>query len=230
MMYSRTDSSAYVAIDRWEDGVGWLAHPDEPGKRASHVVRGEEGLWILDPLDTPGVEALIDDLGGDVAGIAVCSSYHARDADRFANRYDVPVSVPAWMGRIEKRTDAPIRYYQGDLEAGISVIRMGSIPGVSEAVLSIETHNTLYVPDMMGTIDPFTVEGERLGLSLFWRVTPPQSLRYLEPDRVLVGHGEGIFEEATQALEYALTGRRRVRRALRENGPAMVRSVVDAVR
>lgn len=100
------------------------------------------------------------------------------------------------------------------------VMRCEPMPTWTEAILHAEPHGTLYVPDSMGTIAPFTVDEERLGLELLRRLDPPRSLRRLEPDRVLVGHGEGVFEDATRALEDALAGgRRRFPRALLENGP-----------
>ncbi|OVE84418.1 hypothetical protein [Natronolimnobius baerhuensis] len=230
MTYSRGESESFREIDRWADGIGWIAHPDEDGLRASHAVRGSEGLWLLDPLRAAGVTDLIETVDEDVAGVAICSSWHARDADWFARTYDVPVSVPTWMGRVPERVDAPIRYYDGDLEPAIQVTRCEPMPTWTEAILHAEPHGTLYVPDSMGTIAPFTVGEERLGLELLRRLAPPRSLRRLEPERVLVGHGEGVFEDATRALEFALAGgRRRFPRATLENGPATVRSLVGAV-
>lgn len=63
------------------------------------------------------------------------------------------------------------------------------------------------------------------------RLDPPRSLRTFEPERVLVGHGDGALEDATRALEDALAEPiRRFPRAVLENGPATVRSLVDAMR
>jgi len=41
------------------------------------------------------------------------------------------------------------------------------------------------------------------------RLTPPQTLRQFDPDRILVGHGEGVFTNATSLLRDALDGSRR---------------------
>ncbi|MEY7849849.1 hypothetical protein AB7C87_11705 [Natrarchaeobius sp. A-rgal3] len=231
MAYARTGPEEIRAIDRWDDGVGWLAHPDEFGRRASHAVRGEDGIWLLDPLRGVGVETLVADLEGDVAGVVVCSCWHARDADWFAREYDVPVFVPEWMDRVEERTDAPVRRYRGAFDPSVRVIRCEPIPMWDEAILYWESHGTLYVPDSMGTIDAFLAGNERIGLELFRRLTPPRRLRRFEPDRILVGHGEGVFDDATRALENALAGgRRRFPRAVLESGPGTVRSLVGAVR
>ncbi|RQG89866.1 hypothetical protein EA462_07575 [Natrarchaeobius halalkaliphilus] len=231
MAYARDESDGYREIDRFDDGVGWIAHREEFGQRASHAVRGEEGIWLVDPLRAPGVGDLIAALEDDVVGVTVCSCWHARDADWFAREYDVPVSVPEWMGRIEERTDAPVRRYDDRPAPTIRVQRCEPVPMWSEAILFWESHETLYVPDSMGTLDPFVVGNERIGLELFRRLAPPRSLRRLEPDRILVGHGDGVFEDATRALENALAGgRRRFPRALFENGPGTVRSLVGAIR
>ncbi|THE63970.1 hypothetical protein D8Y22_15285 [Salinadaptatus halalkaliphilus] len=231
MTYERGQATDYREIDRWESGVGWLAHPEEAGQRASHAVCTAEGCWLLDPLWAPGIEDRLEDLPEPVVGVAVCSAWHARDADRFARIYDVPVFVPEWMGRVPERVDAPLERYRGDLADSIRLERCEPMPGWSEAMLFWEDHETLYVPDSIGTIEAFTVGEERLGLELVRRLSPPRQLRTLEPERVLVGHGEGILDDATRALEYALADQtRRFPRALLENGPASVRSIVDAVR
>ena len=66
--------------------------------------------------------------------------------------------------------------------------------------------------------------GERLGVSPLLRLTPPRRLLAVEPDHVLVGHGEGIHEEAAEALGEAVTLARRrtpswVWASLRTRGP-----------
>ena len=45
------DSDEYREIDRWDRGVGWIAHPGETMQRASHALVGDEGgLWVIDPV------------------------------------------------------------------------------------------------------------------------------------------------------------------------------------
>lgn len=92
-MYDRSFPSEIEVIDRWEHGVGWMVHPDETARRASHAIQGNDGVWIFDPLDGPGVEELISDVG-PVAGVALLSNHHARDAALFADRHGVPVHLP----------------------------------------------------------------------------------------------------------------------------------------
>ena len=105
VMYDRSPSAGYHLIDEFDDGVGWLAHPDETGLRASHTLVGrEDRVWLFDPLEATGICDEIDALG-EVAGVVVCSNYHARDAAAFARRYDIPIYVPSWLERVPGQLD-----------------------------------------------------------------------------------------------------------------------------
>ncbi|MFD1589217.1 hypothetical protein ACFR9U_19745 [Halorientalis brevis] len=214
--YERSPASSSRAIDRWDSGVGWLAHPDEDGRRASHAVEADDGVWLLDPLDVPRLDDLLAEFG-DVAGVAVLSSYHARDAGAIARRHDVAVHVPHWLGRVPERVDAPVERFNTEPgDSGFSVRRCEPIPGWEEAIAYRERDGTLYVPDLLGTAPGYAVGDERLGVFLTHRLFPPrEALGDLSPERILFGHGEGILDEAAAALDDALAGaRRRFPRAL----------------
>ena len=214
--YERTDSTGHQVIDRWRDGVGWLAHPDEDGRRASHAIAGDDGVWLFDPLDAPGVDELIAELG-DVAGVAVLSSYHARDASAFAARHDVAMHVPRWMDRVADRVDAPVERYDASIgRSGFRVRRFEPLSMWAEAVAYRADDGTLVVPDLLGSAPGYTVADERVGVVLSHRLFPPRNaLDDLDPERILFGHGDGVFEDASAALADALDGaRRRFPRAL----------------
>lgn len=230
-MYHRDAPTDPDLIDDWDRGIGWIAHPGEGGRRASHAFRFDDGVWVVDPIDVPGIGDHLEAYG-DIVGIAVCSSWHARDASVFARRYDLPVTVPAGMSRVESRIDAPIERYRGDLDgAGVAVIHRQSIPRLEEAILYHRSTRTLYVPDCLGTTEHHTIPGERLGLTAFYRLSPPTALRGLEPARICCGHGSGIFDAPTDALETALRAPRRTfPRAVAQNWPATFRSVLGALR
>jgi hypothetical protein len=56
------------------------------------------------------------------------------------------------------------------------------------------------------------------------RARPPRALGRFEPEHVLVGHGEGVHADATDALREALSGARRrtpswLAAGLRAHGP-----------
>jgi hypothetical protein len=227
--YERTDSDRYHEVDRWDDGFGWVAHPDETGTRVSHAIRSHEGIWLFDPLDAPGIDEPIAELG-EVAGVAVLSDYHARDADTVARRYDVPVTIPTWLSRVSDRVDAPVEYVE-DSVAGFDLSPVRPLYAWRECVAYRERDRTLYVPDFLSPHEKFTVGGERVGLPSLSRLDPPrETFAGCEPARLIFGHGEGIFDDATGALWECLDGARaRFPRALAFNLPSELRVMLPAV-
>lgn len=220
--YDRTPATDLEVVDRWDDGVGWLAHPHETGRRASHAVRADDGAWVIDPLDAPGVDDLLAELG-TVAGVAVLGSHHARDAGPIADRHDVAVHVPTWMDRVAERVDAPVERYGTSFgESGFEVQRVEPLGLWQEGVAYRESDGTLYVPDLLGAGPGYTVGDERVGVVLSNRLTPPRDVfEGLTPERILLGHGRGVLTggdrmdadgdrmDADEVLEDALSGARR---------------------
>ena len=230
-IYDRQAATAIEEIDRWEGGVGWLAHSGERGRRASHALRGDDGVWVFDPVDAPGVDDLLATVG-EVAGVAVLSDYHARDAGAVARRHGVPVHVPEWFERVAERVLAPVERFAGAIgDSGIRVRRYAPFPGWREGVAHRPADGTLYVADALGSAPLYTVGEERLGVYLLLRPFPPREVfAAADPDRVLFGHGTGVFEDAADALDDALAGaRRRFPRALARNGAGQLRALVGAL-
>lgn len=233
MVYDRTPPDDFAVVDRWNDGFGWQAHPEEPAARTSHAVRdGDGSVWLVDPLDAPGLDDRIAELG-PVAGVAVLSNWHARDAGALADRHGVPVSIPSWMDRVPDLVDVPVARFEGadgtDGPAGFRVEGAGPLPGWREGVAYRERDGTLYTPDLLTTAR--LVGDERVGLTLAARPLPPRGLLGdLDPERILVGHGHGVFADADAALADCLAGaRRRLPRATVAHGPDYVAGVLDAV-
>jgi len=217
-------------ITEFDDGIEWLAHPDETGQRASHLIDGPAGPWLIDPLDIPALDERIDTFG-ELAGIAVLSNYHARDADTIAARHDVAVTVPPWVDRAADRLDAPLERATTLGKSGFELTRYNPVPGYDEAIAYREHDGALYVPDALGTAPFFTVGEERLACYGIIRLRPPRELfASFEPERILVGHGTGVFTDATAALQDALDGaRRRLPTAIRRHGLTQVRGVLAAL-
>lgn len=255
-VFDRSDATELREIDRWSGGFGWLAHPEEDGERASHAVRAildgdrdessgadqaaspgaspddSPGVWVLDPVDAPGLDDRLADLG-EVVGVVVCCSHHARDAGAVAERHDVAVYVPRWMDRVEERVDAPVERFEETIgDSGFEIYRFEPMGLWQEAIAYRESDGTLYVPDLLGTSPGYALSDERLGLVLPYRLFPPrEQLGELEPERILLGHGEGVFEDASAALDDALTGTRRsFPRALYEQFGTNLRLLVGAMR
>lgn len=197
-------------IDRYDGGVGWIAHPDEQMQRASHAVVGEEGgVWVLDPVDADGVDELLAEYG-EVEGVVVLLDRHKRDAAAVARRHDVPVSVPEWMSGVTSKLDVPTERVHVELgDSGFAVHELIDTPLWQEAALYGEHDGTLVVPEALGTAEYFLAGEESLGVHPALRLKPPRSLRRFAPERVLVGHGEGVLTDAAGAITDALDGSRR---------------------
>ena len=194
------------AVDRWDDGVGWIAYPDEGMRRASHALSVDGEAWVLDPVDAAGVDELIADVG-PVAGVVTCLDRHLRDAATVARRHDVAVHVPAWFDGVD--VDAPVERFDRSL-AGMEAIRVrdtGAPPWQEVALLA---GDTLYVPEALGTVPYDCAPDERLGVHPMLRPVPPRdAFGGLTPTHLRVGHGAGIRDDAGEALRTALRDARR---------------------
>ena len=207
------DSDGYREIDRWDRGVGWIAYPEETMQRASHALVGDDGgVWLVDPVDAPDVDELVAEFG-DVAGVVVGLDRHKRDAAALARRHDAPVYVPAWMTGVADELDAPVERFDATLgDSGFEAFRIrdSGIPPWQEVGLYHADDGTLVVPEAVGTVAYFCASGERLGVHPMLRPTPPRrALSRFDPERVLVGHGAGVSDDAATALRDALDNARR---------------------
>lgn len=219
-------------IDSFDGGTGWLAHPDELMQRASHALVDGEDVWVVDPVDANGLDDLLAGYG-TVAGVVVLFSWHARDAGTLAASHDVPVHVPSWVTGVAGRVDAPVERFDDELaDTGYRARSITPHPLWREAALYREADGTLVVPDSVGTAPYFRAPTERLGVSPFQRPWPPRAaLGGLDPDRVLVGHGSGVFDDAAGALADALDGaRRRAPAAIVTNLSRWPRTLAAALR
>jgi hypothetical protein len=194
-------------IDRWDGGVGWIAHPEEGMQRASHALAVDGEAWVVDPVDAPDVDELLDSVG-DVAGVVVCLDRHKRDAAAVATRHGVPVYVPDWMTGVTSELDAPTERFGRTLaDTGYRALTVvnRSFPPWQEVGLYDDETGTLVVPEALGTAAYYCAPGERLGVHPMLRPTPPRrAFRNLDPERVLVGHGAGVFDDAAAAVQDAL--------------------------
>jgi hypothetical protein len=176
-------------------GFGWIASEPEFMLRASHALACEGRVWLIDPVDGPGVAERIEALG-PVAGVVQLLDRHNRDCAEMAARHGAPlqrlpeVAVPG---------------------SPFQAIRTRWMPGWREVALWWPEARVLVCADVLGTAGYFRAPGEAMGLHPMMRLTPPRRLRGLDPEQVLVGHGAGIIgPAAAPALAEALaTARRR---------------------
>jgi len=205
-----SEAEGLRVIDRWTGGLGWLAHPSETLQRASHALAVEGEVWVVDPVDAPGLDDLLAELGS-VVGVVVGLDRHKRDAAAVANRHAVPVYLPRPLAGIADAFDAPTSIVGDELaDTGYRTITVVDNRLWTEVALYHERWGTLLVPEAVGTAPHFVVGEERLGVHLALRVTPPRrALSGLSPDRIVVGHGAGVHEGASTALAEALRNARR---------------------
>lgn len=208
-MKSSGDATDWKEVDRTDEGVGWIAYPDETMQRASHAVVQDGDVWVIDPVDVPDLDDLLAEYG-EVTGVVILLDRHKRDCAELANRHDVSVWVPEFMDGVTEELDAPTETFRYELaDTDITAHKVIDNGMWQEALLYREDTETLIIPEAVGTTDYFVTGAERLGVHPMLRITPPKSISRLEPERIRVGHGAGIHEDANATLDDALSGSRR---------------------
>lgn len=173
------------------DGFGWIV--DEAMTRASHALAADGKVWLVDALDWP--EAIERARGlGEVAGVVQLLDRHNRDCAALASRLGVThVVVPDEL--------------PGTPFTCIPILRRKLW---REIALWWPDRGTLVCADALGTSRFYTGGKARLAVQLLLRLRPPRQLGELEPERILVGHGEGLIGPGTEdALREALRTSRR---------------------
>lgn len=202
-------ATALREIDRFDGGVGWMAHPEERMQRASHALVDGDDVWVVDPVDADGLDDLLAD-HGEVAGVVVLLERHTRDAGAVARRHDVAVHRPAWMSGVDADVDAPVETLENTVgSTGYTVHKLVDTPVWREAYLYHPEEATLVVPESLGTAPYFLTGDERIGVHPMLRFTPPRDLGDRAAERVLVSHGEGVMSDAAAAIRDAVANSRR---------------------
>ncbi|SEW10916.1 hypothetical protein [Natrinema salifodinae] len=210
-MSFRVDERAtdYREIDRFEGGVGWIAHPEEEMQRASHALEVDGEVWVIDPVDAEGIDDLFAEFG-DVAGVVVTLDRHTRDAAAIADRHSVPVYLPEFFEGVSEDVDAAVARFGDELsDTGIRALPVLNNRFWQEVALYNSADGTFVVPEAVGTADFFLAGDETLGVHPMLRLTPPRKLRQVAARRLLVGHGSGIADGASSAIENAIASSRR---------------------
>ena len=182
-------------LDETDFGFGWRIDGD-PLRRVSHALVADGRVYAIDPVEADGVEERIRALG-EPAAVLVLLDRHRRDANAVAARLGVPVHETPFDGV----PGAPFAFRP------IKRSRFWR-----EVALWWAERRVLVAADALGTIEGyFCARDELLGVHPFLRLTPPRRpLGDLEPEHVLVGHGEGVHgAEAAPALRVALAASRR---------------------
>jgi len=176
--------------DLGADGFGWVVQ--DAGTRTSHALAADGMVWLVDALDWP--EAIERALAlGEPAGVVQLLDRHNRDCATLADRLGVPhVVVP--------------RSVPGSPFTFVDVLNRRYW---RESALWWPETRTLVVAEALGTNRFYTGGTAALGVHVLLRLTPPKALGSFEPERVLVGHGEGVGQDAARVLHEALRSSRR---------------------
>jgi hypothetical protein len=173
-------------------GFSWVA--DDTMQRCSHALVADGRVWVVDPVAWPEAEERIRPLG-EPAGVVQLLDRHNRDCGAMAERLGVPhLRLP-------------------DVLPPFEVVRVVDVRRWRERALWWSEHRLLLVPEAVGTNSLYLARRELLAVHPLLRLTPPRKLARFQPAHLLVGHGEGVHDDATGALREALrTSRRRVPR------------------
>jgi hypothetical protein len=184
--------------DEFGGGFGWVM--EETLRRASHVLAAGGSVWLVDPVDVPGLDDRIAALG-EPRGVIQLIDRHNRDCATLAARLNVPL------------------HKVGVADAPFEFVRVVSFPGWRESALWWPEERTLVVADALGTLPYFREPDARIGVHPVLRLTPPRRLGGLKPLRILCGHGDGIHGDSVpEELERVLERSRRALPAAFLNG------------
>ena len=192
------DDGKLAICDENDFGFGWVALEPALLRRASHALVADGRVWLVNPLDVPGIDERLLALG-EPAGVLQLVDRHARDCAALAERLQVPYQRLPFGGVPGSPFEAR---------------KVLSVPGWHEVALWWEDERVLVCTEALGTVPYFRARDEPLGVHPFLRLYQPRGLRdmakCLAPEHVLVGHGEGVHgEEAAAALRRAVQGARR---------------------
>jgi len=177
--------------DLGADGFGWIV--EEAMTRTSHALVADGRVWLVDPLDWP--EAIDRACGlGEPAGVIQLLDRHDRDCAALASRLGVthlvaPDAVPG---------------------SPFELVPLVRRRWWRESALWWPGTKTLVTADALATNRFYTAGTAPVAMHVLLRLTPPRQLGGLSPERILVGHGEGVIgATASGAVREALRTSRR---------------------
>ena len=163
-------------------------------QRASHALKTEAGVYVIDPVEVPGALHRVRALGSP-AGVIQLLDRHRRDSRTVAAKLDVPLHVVP---------TGPV------VGSPFELIPVVSGRHWNEVALWWPDEAVLVVADVLGSAPYYRAPGEKLAVHPLLRFTPPRELAAREPVHILCGHGVGVHgEDAAPALHEAVSRSRR---------------------
>jgi hypothetical protein len=171
-------------------GLTWVLA--EPMERAFHALAADGRVWLVDPLDDPGLADATE--LGEPAAVLQLLDRHNRDCAAIAERLGVPhLMVPDSV--------------PGSPFEAIAALRL---PRWRETALWWPQRKALVVAEVLAGNPMHTGGEQKVGMHLFLRAWPPGSLRDYRPQHLLLGHGHGLHgAEAAAGVETAYARSRR---------------------
>jgi hypothetical protein len=175
-------------VDELPFAFGWIAAEPRFMQRCSHAVASGGRVWVIDPVaDDAALDRVL--ALGEPGGVVQLLDRHDRDCAAVAAQLGVPhLVVPA-----EAPAGAPF-----------AVIPVLDRRRWREVALWFPEERALVVAEALGTAQFYRGPKERLAVSPLQRLLLPRPLLSVEPEHVLVGHGEGVHEDAAAAVRDAL--------------------------
>jgi len=195
-----------VSFETHPFGLSWTVR--EAMTRTSHALVDDGRVWLVDPVDEPEALGRVAALGTP-AGVLQLLDRHRRDCAAIAARLSVP--------HLENPSEIPGAPFEA-----LPVLRL---PKWKETALWWPERRVLVVAETVGTNPLWAAGSGPAGVHPMLRLLPPGRLRGIQPEHLLVGHGEGVHGGAAAAgLEGAYRRSRRDLPSLAARLPAMIRS------
>ncbi|MCW2985624.1 MAG: hypothetical protein JWR63_3194 [Conexibacter sp.] len=188
-------------------GLSWVM--DDAMERGAHALVGDDGrVWLIDPVaDDAALEAAA--ALGPAAGVIQLLDRHNRDCETLAARLEVPhLRVP------DQLPDTPFE-----------VRRVVRNRFWREVALWWPQRRALVVAEALGTGPAFAVGDGPVGVHPMLRLLPPNGLKGLGPEHLLVGHGPPLHgPEVAADVERAIARSRHDLPKLALRLPTLIRS------
>jgi len=160
-----------------------------------------DGLVLMDPQLWPDGDDSFLELGGRPVRVLLTGPWHERDARLFVDRYGASVWAPPrakWKGPSLTTTD--------ELPAGVEAFAPEGDDNLS--LFYIGEHRTLFTGDVFGgpggRFHVFIDEEEIAGEDRDSFLDSLERLADLPIERVLIAHGESIFENGAARIREAV--------------------------
>ena len=189
-------TAAFTDLDA-HGSFTWIAHTDQWMQRASAALVVDGGVYVVDPVDTPDLDARLAERG-PVLGVLRLLNRHGRDGAAVAARHGVDLVVAY-------EVTEPVH-------PDLMVIPVAAFPGWREVAVWMPGRRVLVVAEAVGTVEYFLArDGDPLGVHPLIRAVPPRrALGGIDPVALAVGHGPSLHAaDAGETMRRVLAGARR---------------------